>query len=156
ACASVLTGPFDCSDGRFRNQIAKAATRRPVLQSDCRSRLRGEDGAGGLDHDGPMATTLQPVGLATHPYLSGRFAPVRDEVDVSGLTIEGALPDGLAGAYLRNGPNPMFPPLGSYTYPMEGDAMIHGVWFDGEGGVRYRNRWVRTKGMAADIAAGRD
>ena len=50
----------------------------------------------------------------------------------------------------------MFPPLGSYTYPMEGDAMIDGVWLDGEGGARYRNRWVRTKGMAADIAAGRD
>src|SRR5262249_4602426 len=36
------------------------------------------------------------------------------------------------------------------------DAMLHGVWFDGEGGTRYRNRWVRTKGLAADIAAGRD
>ena len=70
--------------------------------------------------------------------------------------MEGALPDGLVGAYLRNGPNPMFPPLGSYTFPMEGDAMVHGVWFDGEGGARYRNRWVRTKGMAADVAAGRD
>ena len=99
---------------------------------------------------------LQPVDMATHPYLSGRFAPVADEIEVSGLAVEGTLPDGLVGAYLRNGPNEMFPPLGSYTYPMEGDAMVHGVWFDGEGGARYKNRWVRTNGMAADIAAGHD
>jgi carotenoid cleavage dioxygenase-like enzyme len=99
---------------------------------------------------------LVPVDMATHPYLSGRFAPVTDELDDSALTIEGTLPDGLVGAYLRNGPNPMFAPLGSYTFPMEGDAMVHGVWFDGEGGARYRNRWVRTKGMAADEEAGKD
>ena len=34
--------------------------------------------------------------------------------------------------------------------------MVHGVWLDGEGGARYKNRWVRTKGMAADVAAGHD
>lgn len=99
---------------------------------------------------------LQPVDMATHPYLSGRFAPITDEVEVEGLHVEGAVPEGLVGAYLRNGPNEMFPPLGSYSFPMEGDAMVHGVWFDGEGGVRYKNRWVRTRGMEADIAAGRD
>lgn len=99
---------------------------------------------------------LHPVDMATHPYLSGRYAPIADEVEVGGLEVDGALPEGLVGAYLRNGPNTMFPPLGSYTFPMEGDAMVHGVWLDGEGGARYKNRWVRTKGMAADIAAGRD
>jgi carotenoid cleavage dioxygenase-like enzyme len=98
----------------------------------------------------------QPIDMSAEPYLSGRFAPVDDELDVAGLSVEGTLPDGLVGAYLRNGPNPMFPPLGSYTFPMEGDAMVHGVWFDGEGGARYRNRWVRTTGVAADIAAGKD
>jgi carotenoid cleavage dioxygenase-like enzyme len=97
---------------------------------------------------------LEPVDPSTHPYLSGRFAPISDEVEVSGLEVQGTLPEGLVGAYLRNGPNEMFPPLGSYTFPMEGDAMVHGVWFDGEGGVRYRNRWVRTAGMAAEDKAG--
>jgi carotenoid cleavage dioxygenase-like enzyme len=99
---------------------------------------------------------LQPVDPTTHPYLSGRFAPISDEIEASDLDVEGTLPEGLVGAYLRNGPNEMFPPLGSYSFPMEGDAMVHGVWLDGEGGARYKNRWVRTKGMAADIAAGRD
>ena len=99
---------------------------------------------------------LHPVDMAAHPYLSGRFAPISDEVEVSDLAIEGVLPEGLVGAYLRNGPNVVFPPLGSYSFPMEGDAMVHGLWLDGEGGARYKNRWVRTKGMAADIAAGKD
>ena len=99
---------------------------------------------------------MTPVDVTSHPYLSGRFAPVADEIEISDLEVEGTIPEGLVGAYLRNGPNPMFAPLGSYTFPMEGDAMVHGVWFDGEGGARYKNRWVRTRGMAADIAAGKD
>ena len=59
---------------------------------------------------------MTPVDMATHPYLSGRFAPIHDEVEVDQLEVEGSLPEGLVGAYLRNGPNQMFPPLGSYTY----------------------------------------
>ena len=68
--------------------------------------------------------------------------------------MEGSLPSDLTGAYLRNGPNPKFTPLGSYTYPLEGDAMVHGLWIEG-GKARYANRWVRTKGMAAEERAGR-
>ena len=60
----------------------------------------------------------------------------------------------LTGAYFRNGPNPRFTPLGSYTYPLEGDAMVHGLWIE-NGRARYANRWVRTKGMAAEERAGR-
>ncbi len=101
-------------------------------------------------------TDLVPIDMATHPYLTGRFAPVTEEIEVDQLEVEGTLPEGLVGAYLRNGPNLMYPSLGSYTFPMEGDGMVHGIWFDGEGGARYKNRWVRTKGMAAEIAAGHD
>ncbi len=98
---------------------------------------------------------LQPVDLRTNPYLQGGFAPIHRELTVDGLEVEGTIPDGLVGAYLRNGPNPKFTPLGSYTFPMEGDAMVHGVWFEDDGTVRYRNRWVRTKGMGAEEKAGR-
>lgn len=100
----------------------------------------------------PDLTVIDP---STNEHLVGPFAPVHREVSVDRLEVEGTLPDGLVGAYLRNGPNPRFTPLGSYTFPMEGDAMVHGVWFDGEGGARYRNRWVRTKGMEAEEKAGR-
>ena len=98
---------------------------------------------------------LQPVDPDANPFLRGGFAPVRDELTVDGLEVEGTLPEGLVGAYLRNGPNPKFTPLGSYTFPMEGDAMVHGTWFEPDGTVRYRNRWVRTKGMAVEEKAGR-
>ena len=75
---------------------------------------------------------LELVDPTTNPHLSGRFAPVHREIDARDLTVEGTLPAELTGAYVRNGPNPKFPPLGSYTYPMEGDAMLHGVWLDGD------------------------
>jgi carotenoid cleavage dioxygenase len=99
-------------------------------------------------------TELELVDPSGNPHLQGRFAPVHEEIDASDLTVEGDLPADLVGAYLRNGPNPMFPPLGSYTYPMEGDGMLHGLWFDG-GAVRYRNRWVQTEALKAEERAGK-
>jgi carotenoid cleavage dioxygenase-like enzyme len=62
-----------------------------------------------------------------NPYLSGVFAPVDNELDVADLPMIGKIPEDLRGVYLRNGPNAKFPPLGSYTYPLDGDGMIHGV-----------------------------
>ena len=41
-------------------------------------------------------------------HLAGNFAPVHDELDETGLLIEGTLPTGLSGVYMRNGPNPYF------------------------------------------------
>jgi carotenoid cleavage dioxygenase len=94
------------------------------------------------------------VDASTIPQLCGRFEPVGREIEAVDLPVEGLLPFDLNGAYLRNGPNPRFTPLGSYTYPLEGDAMIHGLWIEG-GKARYANRWVRTKGMVAEERAGR-
>ncbi len=97
--------------------------------------------------------TLTPVNPADNAHLRGCFAPVHREITADDLAVEGALPPDLTGAYLRNGPNPKFTPLGSYTFPLEGDAMIHGVWLEG-GRARYRNRWVRTQGLLAEERAG--
>ena len=99
----------------------------------------------------PTSTLVDP---ATEPFLSGRFAPIHDEIAVDHLDVEGTLPTDLVGSYLRNGPNPMFTPLGSYTYPLEGDGMLHGVWFE-NGGARYANRFVRTNSLRAEEHAGR-
>jgi carotenoid cleavage dioxygenase-like enzyme len=101
-----------------------------------------------------MTEALRPVDPSTIPQLSGRFEPVGTEIEADALSVEGRLPSDLAGAYFRNGPNPKFTPLGSYTYPLEGDAMVHGLWIE-KGSARYANRWVRTKGMAAEERAGR-
>lgn len=97
---------------------------------------------------------LSVIDEATHPFLSGRFAPTHDEIDATELRVSGTLPTDIVGAYLRNGPNPAFPPLGSYSYPLEGDGMVHGVWIDG-GRARYRNRFVRTQSLRAEERAGR-
>ena len=100
-----------------------------------------------------VAQPLQLVNPSTIPQLSGRFEPIGSEIKADHLSVEGSLPSDLTGGYFRNGPNPRFTPLGSYTYPLEGDAMIHGLWLEG-GTARYANRWVRTKGMAAEERAG--
>jgi carotenoid cleavage dioxygenase-like enzyme len=97
-------------------------------------------------------TTVEPPATA-NPWLQGHFAPVADERAEGDLAVTGALPAGLRGAFLRNGPNPMFAPLGRY-HLFDGDGMVHGLWFDGEGGARYANRWVRNAGLAAEQAAG--
>ncbi len=100
-----------------------------------------------------MSQPLKTVNPETIPELCGRFEPVRTEIDASDLPVQGELPRDLSGAYFRNGPNPRFAPLGSYTYPLEGDGMVHGLWLE-EGRARYANRWVRTRGMAAEEQAG--
>ncbi|TXS48322.1 carotenoid oxygenase family protein [Streptomyces sp. OR43] len=87
-------------------------------------------------------------------HLSGRFAPVTDEVDEARLQVTGELPDELDGLFLRNGPNPRFSPIGSFLYPIDGDGMLHGVWISG-GQARYRNRFVRTPAVLAEERAGR-
>lgn len=87
------------------------------------------------------------------PYLTGAWAPVTEELTCVDLTVTGSLPDGLVGTYLRNGPNPAFPPVGPY-HVFDGDGMIHGVEL-ADGTARYRNRWVRSRGLAAEEKAGR-
>jgi carotenoid cleavage dioxygenase-like enzyme len=101
-----------------------------------------------------MDGSLKPVDPVAVPHLSGAFAPVEDEIDAADLPVVGKIPVDLRGVYLRNGPNPKFPPLGSYTYPLDGDGMIHGVWL-ADGRARYSNRYVLTKGLQAEMRAGR-
>lgn len=93
---------------------------------------------------------LEPI---AHPWLTGVFAPVDDELTTASLRVTGTLPSGLRGAFVRNGPNPAVAPAGKY-HLFDGDGMVHGLWFDGEGGVRYANRWVRSAGLEAELAAG--
>jgi carotenoid cleavage dioxygenase-like enzyme len=100
-----------------------------------------------------MSQTLEPVDPGSIPELSGRFEPIATEIVAEDLEVHGQLPTDLSGQYIRNGPNPRFTPLGSYTYPLEGDGMVHGLSLDG-GRARYANRWVRTRGMAAEERAG--
>lgn len=114
---------------------------------------------------GFMATHLPGHGLAqgytgwsdaappTTPFLKAGFAPVFDELNVENLVVRGAIPRDMTGTFMRNGPNPAYAPL-SYSYPFDGDGMIHALYFDG-GRVSYRNRFVMTRGLKAERRAGR-
>ncbi len=97
-----------------------------------------------------------PSGLPAdddHPYRTGAWRPNLVEYDADDLdVVAGAIPAELDGLYLRNTENPLLPSLGRY-HPFDGDGMVHGVRFAG-GRARYRNRMVRTTGLAAELEAG--
>jgi len=86
-------------------------------------------------------------------YLEGVLAPVDDELDFFKLPVQGEIPEGLRGTYLRNGPNAAFQPRPGY-HLWDGDGMIHAITFD-DTGVSYRNRWIQTPGLGAERKAGR-
>lgn len=98
----------------------------------------------------PVRTSLAP---SNHPYLSGPWTPLHEEVDVDELeVIEGEIPADIDGIYLRNTENPVHQPLGRH-HPFDGDAMIHQVSISG-GKASYRNRFVRTHCFTAEQDAG--
>ena len=100
-----------------------------------------------------MASTASGQSSATDVFLSGNFAPVRDELDLQGLRVRGALPPELQGCLLRDGPNPIA--AGQQHHWFVGDGMLHGIWLSGGQARRYRNRFIRTpavqtlRGLAA-------
>lgn len=93
------------------------------------------------------------MNLKPNQFLNGNYAPIHDELTINGLHVKGKIPKELQGVYMRNGPNPAFPPI-TYTYPFDGDGMIHAVYLD-EGKANYRNRYVETKSLQIERRAGR-
>ena len=88
----------------------------------------------------------------THPYRTGAWRPNLVEYDADDLDVlEGRIPEDLAGTYLRNTENPLYPAIGRY-HPFDGDGMLHSITFGG-GRTAYRNRLIRTAGLEAELAA---
>jgi carotenoid cleavage dioxygenase-like enzyme len=88
-----------------------------------------------------------------NPYLHGPYTPVVTEVTAVDLeVVHGEIPHDLYGAYLRNGPNPVFRPKGMYHW-FDGDGMVHGVYFR-DGRASYVRKWVRTRALRDEIARG--
>ncbi|GAA5122569.1 carotenoid oxygenase family protein [Pseudonocardia adelaidensis] len=81
-------------------------------------------------------------------HVAGHLAPVADEIDAVDLPVEGALPPGLVGRYLRNGPNPL--PGEPSSHWFTGHGMVHGVRLREGRAEWYRNRWVRTRALAGE------
>ncbi len=97
--------------------------------------------------------TGQVTNAADQPDLRGNLFPVGEEHQDVPCTVTGRLPEALRGSFVRNGPNPMFEPLGRY-HMFDGDGMLHGIAFDGKGGASYTNRWIRSRGLGAEVAHG--
>ncbi len=102
--------------------------------------------------DTPIALTETVTNAANQPDLRGNLAPVSDELDVASCAVTGTIPEGLRGAFIRNGPNPAFEPAGRY-HMFDGDGMLHALTFT-DAGVSYRNRWIRSRGLNAELAHG--
>ena len=89
-----------------------------------------------------------------HPYLQGAWTPLHEEVNATDLpVIEGKIPTDIDGVYLRNTQNPVFQALGRY-HPFDGDGMLHMAAFH-DGKFSYRNRFIQTKGLGAELEAGK-
>ncbi|MGV9803761.1 carotenoid oxygenase family protein [Mycobacterium sp. NPDC003449] len=97
-----------------------------------------------------MTTEAEPQ-HSEHPYLSGNFAPVHDEVTVTDLAVTGTIPDYLDGRYLRMGPNPLRPPDPRHHHWFLGEGMAHGIRLRDGVATWYRNRWVRSSSVARDL-----
>jgi len=94
------------------------------------------------------------VNQVDNPYLHGPYTPVVSEITAVGLeVVAGEIPKDLAGAYLRNGPNPVFQPRGLYHW-FDGDGMVSGVYFR-DGSASFIRKWVQTRSLRDEIARNR-
>ena len=95
-------------------------------------------------------TVTAPITRTDNRYLTGNFAPVSEELTATDLEVTGTLPAHLDGRYLRIGPNPLHDPGQRYHWFL-GEGMVHGVRLRGGQAQWYRNRWVRSAGVAAEL-----
>ena len=89
-----------------------------------------------------------PEPTVPHPFLSGIHQPMTDEVTLTDLVVTGTIPPVFDGRYLRIGPNPVAADPASYHW-FTGDGMVHGIALKDGKAQWYRNRWIRSKAVAA-------
>ncbi|MCI3934683.1 carotenoid oxygenase family protein [Streptomyces sp. AN091965] len=85
------------------------------------------------------------------PFLEGALAPVTEELTAFDLEVTGRLPRDLDGRYLRTGPNALGLEDPRAHHWMLGDGMVHGVRLRDGRAEWYRNRWVRSSGVAEKL-----
>ena len=91
-----------------------------------------------------------PQPTAPHPYLSGVHTPMKQELTLADLPVTGTIPQELDGRYLRIGPNPIAADPASYHW-FTGDGMVHGLRIKDGRALWYRNRWIRSRAVAAAL-----
>jgi carotenoid cleavage dioxygenase-like enzyme len=98
-------------------------------------------------------TVVLDVENPDNPFLSGNYGPVAKEVASSQMEIIGKIPQGLSGAFLRIGPNPVHVDSIEDYHWFDGDGMIHEVQFE-NGNANYRNKFVQTDGLKLEAEKG--
>ncbi len=102
--------------------------------------------AGNIDMKLDSDTMLRVVAEATRT--------VREELTEVRLQVEGEIPQGIDGVLYRNGPGRFERGGTRYGHPFDGDGHI--VRLDiGPEGVRFSNRFVRTRELVAEEQSGR-
>lgn len=101
-------------------------------------------------------TWCQGADLQTNPYLNGNFAPVAAEHhSVPLAVIEGAIPDDLAGIFVRNGPNPIPGLVSKNHFWFDGHGMMHNVRIR-NGKATYSNSYVPTPRFNIEMEKGEE
>ena len=90
---------------------------------------------------------------AASDYRLRGFDPVHTELDRVELEVDGQLPEGLEGVYLRNGTNRQFSETRSRLHMFNGAGMLHQVQFK-DGRAWYSNTYVRTPRFQHEREAG--
>ena len=75
-------------------------------------------------------------------FLNGIYAPVKQEVTVFDLQVEGEIPTVLNGILTRIGPNPMQVKNPAAYHWFLGDGMVHAVKLQAGRALWYRNRYI--------------
>jgi all-trans-8'-apo-beta-carotenal 15,15'-oxygenase len=94
-----------------------------------------------------LQQTRRPAGTATSgpgsPDMSGVFETIADGHDYTVQEIDGCIPADLRGTLYRNGPSRNEIDGTPFAHLFDGDGMLSQFTI-ADGGVRYRNRFVRT------------
>ncbi len=121
-------------------------TRRSLIKAGVALPLAAGTLMGCSREQGPVKGYYRP-----DMYLENNFAPVDVETTLTELTWTGSIPDELTGRFLRNGPNPLQKVDPDSHHWFIGDGMVHGLRLDSGRADWYRNRWVRSESIAADL-----
>lgn len=85
------------------------------------------------------------------PYLAGNYGPVTEEITATDLPVIGEIPEELEGRLLRNGPNPITEVDMASHHWFLGDGMVHGLRLRGGKAEWYRNRYVGSQRVTAEL-----
>lgn len=95
------------------------------------------------------------AGLREHPWLVGWRSVRSETLGPATVALQGRLPAGFAGTLYRNGPAWTERAGFRYDHWFDGDGMVHGWHFGGDGTLTHRARMVATPKFVREQAAGR-